>query len=51
MRLSLRGVVVRRGGDGMRKGGDAAAELEALQFETHAYRVLFLEIEAAAVQV
>ena len=34
----------------MRKGGDAAAELAALEFETHASCVNLLEIEAASVQ-
>ena len=35
MRLGICGTVVGRGGAGMRKGGDAAAELAALEFETH----------------
>ena len=34
----------------MRKGGDTDAELAALEFDTHASRVKFLEIEAAAIQ-
>ena len=38
------------GGAGMRKGGDAAAEPSALEFETHSSCVQFLEIEAAALQ-
>ena len=50
MRLGLRGAVVGRGGAGMRKVGDAAAELAAPEFETHVSHVQFLEIEAAAVQ-
>ena len=50
MRLGLRGTLVGRVGYVMRKGGYASAELAALEFETHASRVQFLEIEAAAVQ-
>ena len=50
MRLGLRGAVVGRGGAGMRKVGDAAAELAALEFETHLSCVQFFEIEAAALQ-
>ena len=50
IRLGLRGTVVGREGAGMRKGGDAAADLASLEFETHASRLKFLEIEAAAVQ-
>ena len=50
MRMGICGEVVVRGGDGTRKGGDAAAELVALDFDTHASRVQFLEIEAADVQ-
>ena len=50
MRLGLRCTVAGRGGSGLRKGGDAAAELAALDLDTHASRVKFLEIEAAAVQ-
>ena len=34
----------------MRKVGDAAAELAALEFETHLSCVQFLEIEEAALQ-
>ena len=47
MRLGLCGAVVGRGGVGMRKGGDAAAELAALDFEIHDSCVQLLEIEAA----
>ena len=39
MRLVLRCGVVGRGGAGMRKGGNAAAELVDLYFETYASRV------------
>ena len=49
-RLGLRGAVVGRGDAGMIKRGDNAAELAALEFETHAYPVQFLEIEAPTVQ-
>ena len=35
MSLVLHGAVVGRGGSRMRKGGDNAAELAALEFETH----------------
>ena len=51
MSMGLRGAVVGRGGSGMRKGGDDAAELAALEFETHPSCVKFLEIEASTVQV
>ena len=34
----------------MRKGGDAAAEIAALGFDTHDSCVQFLEIKVAAVQ-
>ena len=44
MRLGLSGAVVGKGGASMRKVGDAAAELAALEFETHDSRVQFLEI-------
>ena len=50
MRLGLCGPVVGIGGDGTRKGGDAAEELVALEFDTRASRVQLLEIEAASVQ-
>ena len=50
LRLGLCGAVVGRGGVGMRKGGDAAAEIVDLEFETHASCVHLLEIESAAVQ-
>ena len=50
MRMGLCGEVVGRGGDGTRKGGDAAAELAALDFEIHDSCVQLLEIEAANVQ-
>ena len=50
MRLGLRGAVVGRGGAGMIKGVDTAADLSSLEFETHASHVKFFEIEAAAVQ-
>ena len=50
MRLVLRETVVGRGSAGMKKRCDATAEIAALQFETHASRVQFLEIEAAALQ-
>ena len=49
-RLGLRGAVLGRGGAGMIKGGDAAAEIAAICFETHTSRVKVLEIEADAVQ-
>ena len=39
MRLGLRATVVGIGGAGMIKGGDAAAEIAALEFETHASSV------------
>ena len=42
IRMDLRGAVVGRGGAGMRKGGDAAVELAALEFETHASCLQFL---------
>ena len=35
----------------MRKGGDDAAEIAALDFENHPYCVKFLEIEKYTVQV
>ena len=44
MRLGLSGAVVGKGGASMIKVGDAAAELAALEFETHDSRVQFLEI-------
>ena len=49
--LGLHGAVVGRGGSRMRKGGDNAVELAALEFETHPSCVKFLEIEVSTVQV
>ena len=50
-RLGLSGAVVGRGGSGMRRGVDAAVELSAIEFETHASLVHFLDIGAVDVQL
>ena len=49
-RLGLCGAVLGRGGAGTRKGGDAAADLADLEFDTNASCVQLLETKAADVQ-